>query len=126
MKFIVGELDVDHINISAMHPAGRAYKNFYEVVPRYTEIIEPVMEAVDYVIKTDKELTLEGFPPCLLGEYKDYLVDWYDTDFKLLYHNFILNSYADFMSQSTRALALCATDAIIVMIDYVEVYTKNI
>ncbi|MDU5080194.1 radical SAM protein [Tissierella carlieri] len=104
MKFIVGELDVDHINISAMHPAGRAYKNFYEVVPRYTEIIEPVMEAVDYVIKTDKELTLEGFPPCLLGEYKDYLVDWYDTDFKLLYHNFILNSYADFMSQSTKSL----------------------
>ncbi|CAK7085686.1 radical SAM protein [Tissierella sp.] len=104
MKFIVGGLDVDHINISAMHPAGRAYKNFYEVVPRYTEIIEPVMEAVDYVIKTDKELTLEGFPPCLLGEYKDYLVDWYDTDFKLLYHNFILNSYADFMSQSTKSL----------------------
>nr|WP_246565910.1 radical SAM protein [Tissierella carlieri] len=104
MKFIVEELDVDHINISAMHPAGRAYKNFYEVVPRYTEIIEPVMEAVDYVIKTDKELTLEGFPPCLLGEYKDYLVDWYDTDFKLLYHNFILNSYADFMSQSTKNL----------------------
>lgn len=104
IKFIVEELDVDHINISAMHPAGRAYKNFHEVVPRYTEIIEPVVEAVDYVLKTNKELTLEGFPPCLIGEYKEYLVDWYNTDFKLLYHNFILPSYADFMSQSTKIL----------------------
>lgn len=104
MKFIVEELDVDHINISAMHPAGRAYKNFYEVVPKYTEIIDPVLESVKYVLGTNKHLTLEGFPPCLIDDYKEYLVDWNSTDFKLLYHNFILSSYANFMSESTKAL----------------------
>lgn len=104
MKFIVEELDVDHINISAMHPAGRAYKNFYEVVPKYTEIIDPVLESVEYVLGTKKHLTLEGFPPCLIDDYKEYLVDWNSTDFKLLYHNFILSSYANFMSESTKAL----------------------
>ena len=104
IDFIVKELDVDHINISAMHPAGRAYKNFDEVVPKYTEIIEPVVEAIEYVLETEKDLTLEGFPPCLIGEYKDYLVDWYNIDFKLLYHNFILSSYANFMAESTKVL----------------------
>lgn len=104
MRFIVEELDVDHINISAMHPAGRAYKNFHEVVPRYSEIIDSILESVDYILETDKDISLEGFPPCLIGEYKDYLVDWYNVDFKLLYHNFILSSYADFMSESTKVL----------------------
>lgn len=104
MRFIVEELDVDHINISAMHPAGRAYKNFHEVVPRYSEIIDSVLESVDYILETNKDISLEGFPPCLIGEYKDYLVDWYNVDFKLLYHNFILSSYADFMSESTKVL----------------------
>ena len=104
MRFIVEKLDVDHINISAMHPAGRAYKNFYEVVPKYAQIIDPVVEAVEYVLGTNKYLTLEGFPPCLIDEYKEYLLDWNNDDFKLLYHNFILSSYANFMSESTKVL----------------------
>lgn len=102
MKYIVEELQADHINISAMHPAGRAYKNFDEVAPRITEIIPRVKEAADYVISRGTVLTLEGFPPCLLNEYTKHAVDWENSDFKLLYHNFILPNYADFMTVKTR------------------------
>lgn len=104
MEYIVKELKVDHINISAMHPAGRAYKNFEEVVPRLTEIIDGVKEAVDYVKSQGTVITLEGFPPCILGEYVKYIVDWDDSDFKLLYHMFVLPNYADFMTAKTRTL----------------------
>lgn len=39
VEYIVKELKVDHINISAMHPAGRAYKNFDEVCLKLTDIM---------------------------------------------------------------------------------------
>lgn len=102
MRFIVNELKVDHINISALHPAGRAYKNFYEVVPKVLEIVDEVKEAVDYVKSTGTVVTLEGFPPCIIGEYSNYIVDWEETNFKLLYHMYVLPNYADFMTSKTR------------------------
>ena len=105
MKFIIEELHADHINISNMHPAGRAYKNFEMVCPKVTEIIKPVKEAVDYVVAEGVKVTVEGFPPCLLEEYTKYIVDWEESNFKMLYHNFILPNYADFMSGKTRTLA---------------------
>lgn len=110
IKFIVKELKADHINISAMHPAGRAYKNFEEVCPRFTDFVESVKDAVKYVENEGVKVTLEGFPPCLLKEYNKYIVDWENTNFKLLYHNFILPNYAEFMSNKTRGLGeICKT-----------------
>lgn len=104
IKYIVDDLKVDHVNISAMHPAGRAYINFHEVCPRLTDIMPMVKKAVDYVKSKGTVVTVEGFPPCLLDEYTKYIVDWESSNFKLLYHNFILPNYADFMSDKTRSL----------------------
>lgn len=104
MKFIVEDLHVDHVNISNMHPAGRAYKNFEIVCPRLTAIVPKVKEAVDYVNSKKVMVTVEGFPPCLLKEYTKYIVDWEDSNFKMLYHNFILPNYASFMSDKTRSM----------------------
>lgn len=104
MRFIVEELKVDHVNISNMHPAGRAYKNFEIVCPRMTDTISIVKKAVDYVESKGTRVTVEGFPPCLLNEYTKYIVDWEDSNFKMLYHNFILPNYADFMTSKTRTL----------------------
>lgn len=133
MEYIVTELKVDHINISAMHPAGRGYKNFEEVAPRLTDIISGVKEAVDYVASQGIVVTLEGFPPCLLGEYSKYIVDWESTDFKLLYHNFILPNYANFMSEKTRALGKNCMECIYkadkfcggIYKEYIEKYNWN-
>ena len=103
-KFIVEELDADHVNISAMHPAGRAYKNFHTVCPKISDIIPLVKKAINYISNTDKIVTVEGFPPCMLGDYTKYIVDWKKTDFKMLYHNFVLPNYASFMASETRVL----------------------
>lgn len=112
MKFIIDELHADHINISNMHPAGRAYKNFEIVCPKLTDIIERVKEAVDYVQSRGVVVTVEGFPPCMLEEYTKFVVDWEDSNFKMLYHNFILPNYADFMSGKTRSLGKNCGDCV--------------
>lgn len=112
IEYIVNELKVDHINISAMHPAGRAYKNFHEVCPKLTDIMPMVKKVVDYVENKGTVVTVEGFPPCLLEEYTKYIVDWESSNFKLLYHNFILPNYADFMSDKTRCLGTNCKDCV--------------
>ncbi len=103
-EYLIKDLEVDHINISAIHPAGRAYKNFEDVVPSYTDISKLVKESIDYTSSLGAHVTIEGFPPCLISGYENYIVDWYTVDYKLLYHNFILNSYADFMAGSTKVV----------------------
>lgn len=103
MEYIVEVLQVDHVNISAMHPAGRAYKNFKEVCPRLTDIVPLVTNAIDYVRSHNIDITVEGFPPCMLKDYTKYIVDWESSNFKMLYHNFILPNYADFMTSKTRS-----------------------
>lgn len=103
IDYIAKNLGVKRINISAMHPTGRAYQNFEEVVPTYTEIASLAMQAVDkYDGKDQVKISLEGFPPCMIPGYEKNIVDWYDIDYKLLYHSFVLDSYAEFMSNSTK------------------------
>ncbi len=96
------DLGTDHINISGIHPTGKAYKNFHNVTPMYTDIIPYVKEAVDAAVKRNKVVTLEGFPPCMLGEYEKYIINWDEIKYKLLFHNIILPNYDTYMEKETR------------------------
>lgn len=102
IMYIHDELKADHINISAIHPVGRAYKNFNAVTPKITDIVPKVTSIVDELVERNQVVTLEGFPVCLLKEYSKYIVDWEEAKYKLLYHNFILPNYAKFMTEKTR------------------------
>jgi MoaA/NifB/PqqE/SkfB family radical SAM enzyme len=96
------DLQVDHINLSAVHPVGKAYQNFSQVTPKYSEIQNDVFEAVDLCVKNQRVITLEGFPNCTIPGYEQYCIKWDEIHFKLLFHNFILNNYAVFMDKETR------------------------
>lgn len=96
------DVDVDHVNISAIHPVNKAYQNFHSVTPRYNDMYENVTRGIDIVKKTNKVITLEGFPNCTIRNYEDYLINWENIKFKLLYHHYILDNYADFMDQQTK------------------------
>ena len=95
-------LGVDHINISAMHPVGKAYQNFNRVVPTYTQIQKKVFEMVDYCVKHNCVVTLEGFPDCMVKGYEKYMINWDDKKIKLLFHHYVLNNYATFMEKETK------------------------
>ena len=99
---LVISLGVDHVNISAMHPVGKAYQNFHKVTPMYTEIQKKVFEMVETCVKHNTVVTLEGFPDCMVKDYEKYKIQWEDNKFKLLFHNFILEDYATFMEKETK------------------------
>jgi MoaA/NifB/PqqE/SkfB family radical SAM enzyme len=96
------DLGTDHINISSIHPVGKAYKNFKEVTPRVTDTMPDVIKAVDAVVSRNAVITLEGFPPCILGDYSKYMIDWDEIQYKLLFRNMILANYDEFMKNDTR------------------------
>ena len=95
-------IGVDHVNLSAMHPVGKAYENFERVVPTYDQIREKIFEAVDVCVKHNCVVTLEGFPNCTIQGCEKYQIDWEENEFKLLYHNFVLDNYATFMEKETK------------------------
>lgn len=100
-------LGTDHINISNIHTAGRAYDNFHDVVPRISETVPVVKKVVDELAAHNRVVTLEGFPPCSLDGYRKYMIRWEDNDIKLLYRSTILDNYDRFMENRTRKQAKC-------------------
>lgn len=97
------ELGVDYINLSALHTSNKAYENFHEVVPRLSQVIPYVKEAVDVSVTKGREITLEGFVPCLLEEYSKYRINWDERNYKLLFRKIILENYSEFMDKETRS-----------------------
>lgn len=96
------DLGADHVNISALHTSGTAFRNFWEVTPSYTEIQPYVFEAVDRAVAVGRRVTLEGFPFCSIPGYEQYVIDWSDQKFKMLYRTFILDDYENYMDSFTR------------------------
>ena len=96
------DLGTDHINISALHTSGTAFRNFWEVTPRYDEIQPYVLAAVDRAVARDSVITLEGFPYCSIPGYERYMLDWDENRFKMLYRKFVFEDYEKYMDTYAR------------------------
>ena len=97
------DIGVDHVNISAIHPVGKAFKNFKQVTPTYTDFLDEVYKMIDICVAKNIVVTLEGFPSCILKrEYEKYQIQWDEIEFKLLFRNFVLDNYATFMEKKTK------------------------
>ena len=96
------DLGAGHVNISALHTAGTALRNFSEVTPRYDEIQPYVLEAVDRAVRRDRMVTLEGFPHCAIPGYEKYMIDWSENQFKMLYRTFVFEDYENYMDSNAR------------------------
>jgi len=100
---LCADLGADHINISALHTAGTALRNFWEVTPRYDDIRPYVLEAVDRIVRRGRVITLEGFPYCTIPGYERYMIDWSENQFKMLYRTFVFEDYENYMDSNSRA-----------------------
>jgi MoaA/NifB/PqqE/SkfB family radical SAM enzyme len=96
------DLGADHVNLSALHTAGTAFRNFWEVTPRYDEIQRYVFEAVDRAVARDRMITLEGFPYCAIPGYEQYMIDWKANKFKMLYRKYVFEDYENYMDANSR------------------------
>lgn len=95
-------LGVSHINISNLHTAGSCLKNFDLVVPKFSDVIPHVKEAVDACVAAGVKVTLEGYPVCVLGDYEKYMIDWEENQFKMLYKSFVFRNYNTFMETQAK------------------------
>lgn len=96
------KLGVDHINISAIHPVGMAFRNFNETVPLYSQIQPYLFESIKRVRESGRIVTLEGFPYCTIPGYEDYLIDWSNEKFKMLYRQWVMEDYENYMNDFHR------------------------
>lgn len=96
------KLNVDHINISAIHTAGAAFKHFHQVVPKYVDIFPYLEEAGGLVSAAGVTLTLEGFPLCMIPGMEKYIIPWENQKFKMLFRDIVLSDYESYMDNTMR------------------------
>jgi MoaA/NifB/PqqE/SkfB family radical SAM enzyme len=93
---------VDHINISALHTAGTAYRNFDQVTPRYRDVESEVVATAVMVDKAKVQITLEGFPYCCIRGAENYVIEWENEQFKMLFRSFVYDDYSEMMDRMHR------------------------
>lgn len=103
---LVNSLKVDHINISALHTGGAAFRNFEEVTPTYLEIEPYLKGAIDRAVRYGTRLTLEGFPLCRIEGYEQYMIPWDTQKFKMLYRKMVIKDYENYMDALMRVQGL--------------------
>ncbi|MFC1754975.1 His-Xaa-Ser system radical SAM maturase HxsB [Thermoproteota archaeon] len=64
---LFNSLGVKKINIAFPHGQGNAFKNFDDVVPRYSEIKEEVLKTLEYGNKNGMTIDFEAITPCVTG-----------------------------------------------------------
>ncbi|HEY8473292.1 MAG TPA: radical SAM protein [Natronosporangium sp.] len=90
------------VHLSALHTGGTAKRNFWQVTPRYDEIQPFVLEACRRVVDRGGRLELVGFPHCTIPGYQQYLRDWRQHRYKVLYRNAVMEDYEDDMDTFSR------------------------
>ncbi len=98
---IIG-LNVDHINISALHTGGTAFRNFDEVTPHYQDLMGMIPKIIAQADQANVRITLEGFPLCVIKGYERYTINWQDEKFKMLYRDIVIHDYGTFMDKTAR------------------------
>ena len=94
-------LDVDHINISNLHPAMTAFKHFEELAPTVEQSRFWVRQSVDAIRAKGGDVTLEGFPYCLTPGMETYHLRR-DAVMSMEIRDNWLPDYERFMNQACR------------------------
>lgn len=69
------DLGIGHFQFSFIHIIGRAWENRDWIVPRKSEVIPYIKEAIDIGTKAGKRVTTEAVPYCLMQDYENSIVE---------------------------------------------------
>jgi MoaA/NifB/PqqE/SkfB family radical SAM enzyme len=97
------ELGVDQINISNLHPVGSGYFALDQQAPDVAETRRYLMPAVEAVLAADREITLEGFPLCVVVPHEGLAIEDDSRDIRMMYHGEVHDSYDTFMDEECRS-----------------------
>lgn len=74
VRLLVG-LGVRHAQLAFVHPVGTALERFDEVVPRLSELVQPLAAARAVAIEAGMKLVTEAVPLCFLAGMQDLAVE---------------------------------------------------
>lgn len=96
------ELGVDRFNLSNLHPAESAYLQFERLAPTVAESRRWVAEAVRHAARRGLEISLEGFPCCLVPGAEHLRLNRRDSLMQMEIRGNWLENYEQFMDKVCR------------------------
>lgn len=95
-------LGVDHLNFSNLHPVGSAAYSRSQIMMQFENIRHPLYKAVDFALSAGRQVTLEGFPYCVVRERAKYQLNNEYRGIRMLMRGKIIEDYDRFMSDVMR------------------------
>ncbi len=72
---LLAGLGVKHAQLAFVHPVGTALERFYEVVPKLSELVEPLARAQAIAVAAGMMLVTEAVPLCFLRGMEELAVE---------------------------------------------------
>jgi MoaA/NifB/PqqE/SkfB family radical SAM enzyme len=99
---LCGELGVDHVNLSNLHPVGSGYFALDSMAPSAAQLRSHVDAAVRYLEDAGRRVTLEGFPLCVIAPHERLAIEDGTREIRMLYQGRVLDDYDGFMDEECR------------------------
>lgn len=71
------DLRTDQFQFAFIHPIGNAWKNFDLLVPRKSDVMEHVHDAIDLAVSGGVPVMIEAYPFCFMKGYERYCSELY-------------------------------------------------
>ncbi|MBI5533744.1 MAG: radical SAM protein [Deltaproteobacteria bacterium] len=72
---LLGSLGVTQSQLAFVHPVGTAFEMFDEVVPRLTDVVEPIARCAEVAARRGMRLVTEAVPLCFLRGMQELAVE---------------------------------------------------
>lgn len=95
-------LNVDHINISNLHPVGSGYFAIDSMSPGAEDIRRKLLPVVKRLMDANARITLEGFPLCTVVPYEDISIELDRREIRMMYQGAVYDNYDQFMDSQCR------------------------
>lgn len=70
-------LRIDQFQFAFIHPIGNAWKNFDLLVPRKSDAMKYVHDAIDIAVSNETPVMIEAYPFCFMGGYERHCSELY-------------------------------------------------
>lgn len=105
---LLAMLDVRYANISSLHPVGSAFFSFQLLTPSFHEVRFHLYKSIEMMESVGINVSLEGFPPCVVPEYSHLHIEQLGREIPLLHKSLIIDSYDGMMDDGRIKRAKCS------------------
>lgn len=97
------DLGVSQYQFAFVHISGRAAENKDWIVPQKSKIIKYIKKGLDVGIETNKKVTTEAIPYCLMRGYEEYIAEKIIPPSMVYDADFVVEDYAQYRKAVGKA-----------------------